>query len=295
MIQLLRVRNLVAAGVILFAMGSAYHALHTSEGILGATHGEPGLASADYRAPIATIEAELFAPGPLSMEQRIQLASAFEELARSVGSRDSHMAHFSARELRTLAAITRGLGDLRGSDLERIRNNWMRIRSNTFDDASWFRFSETDPVAPAVEPRTALSVDDLARANAIAAVVDRIDAQAERGEREVGRLGEPRPEGSVDPNVRADWQAWAPRWQSGIADLRRSLGEAPDAQSSMRVRFAWDSATRALGELDAVASPVTSGDRPPYAFESTRHFQNARRDLASARDWIAKAKDGRAV
>src|SRR5262249_36815280 len=163
MLRLLTVRNLLVVVGVLFAMGAAYQAMHTTQGVMSVAKGEGTLASAQYRAPIANLEAQLFAPGPLSMEQRIQLAAAFDEMRKSlVAGGDSHMAHYSARELGTLAAMSRGLGNLGGPDLDRVRQNWMRVRSNTFDDASWFRFSEADPVAPAVQPRVPLSAGDRA-------------------------------------------------------------------------------------------------------------------------------------
>ena len=82
------------------------------------------------------------------MEERIALAESFDEVGKVLGAnKGMHLAQYSAREVRTLAGMSRGLGDLGGADLDRVRQNWMRVRANTFDDAAWFRFSESDPAA----------------------------------------------------------------------------------------------------------------------------------------------------
>jgi hypothetical protein len=296
MLKLLRVRHLLAVLAILCAMGAAYHAMHTTQGVMSVAREEGTLVSAEYRAPIARLEAQLFAPGPLTMEQRIQLAAAFDDVRKSLASGSgTHMSQYSARELGTLAAMCRGLGDLGGADLDRVRQNWMRVRSNTFDDASWFRFSEADPVAPPVEPRTLLSADDRARVERLRSVLDRIQAQIDHGQQEADRLGEPQPDGTVEGWVGDAWRNWVPGWSDEVSRLHDSLPSSPDATTSMRVRFAWDSANRALDELAAVPGSASSGGRPPYKFEWTRHFQNAGREVAAARGWIEKAEQGRDV
>src|SRR5262245_62139007 len=106
-------------------MGLAYQAMHTTQGVMSVARHEGTLSSAEYRAPIANSGAQLFAPGPLRMQKRIELAAAIDEMRKSLlAGGDSHMAQFSARELGTLAAMSRGLGDLKGADLDRIRQNW---------------------------------------------------------------------------------------------------------------------------------------------------------------------------
>src|SRR5262249_42667539 len=155
-------------------------------------------------------------------------------------------------ELRTLAAMSRGLGNLGGADLDRVRQNWMRVRSNTFDDASWFRFSEADPAAPPVEPRTPLSPADRAMVEQLKFSLDRIQDRIERGERDAHQLGEPHPDGSVADGVREGWRSWAVNWADEVTGLRSSLPTSPDTSVALRVRFAWDSASRALDELAAV-------------------------------------------
>lgn len=51
----------------------------------------------------------------------------------------------------------------------------------------------------------------------------------------------------------------------------------------------------AVDELAGLPGDASSGGRPPCTIECTRHLQNAPRALAAARDWLAKAIDGRAV
>ena len=161
MLRMLRVRILLGVAAVLAALAFAGHGLHTTEGLVSVAKYEPVLSSAQFRAPITNLEAQLFAPAPLSLEQRVRLAASVDEMREALlAGSDSHMARFSARELGTLAAMCRGPGSLGGAELARVRQNWMRIRSNLFDDASWFRFSEADPIAPAEEPRIELSERD---------------------------------------------------------------------------------------------------------------------------------------
>src|SRR5215510_1703703 len=116
MLQYIRIRHLLVVVAVLFAMGMAYQAMHTTQGVMSVAKHEGVLASDRFRAPIAKLEAQLFAPSPLSMEQRVQLAAAFDEMRKTlVDSSDTHMAKYSARELGTLAAMSRGLGDLGGA------------------------------------------------------------------------------------------------------------------------------------------------------------------------------------
>jgi hypothetical protein len=293
MFNLLRVRILLFVVAILFAIGAAYQSMHTSEGIVGGVT-EHVLASAEYRAPIATLEARLFAPGPLTMEERIRLAAAFDDVRKALEEgTNTHMSRYSGRELRTLAGLCRGLGELGGADLDRVRQNWMRVRSNTFDDASWYRFSENDPVATPEEIRVPLSPADRDVVEKLRAVLDRIDYAIERGEREADRLGEPEPSGTTDPGVASAWHDWSTDWSAEIERIRDLVPAEPEASAPFGVRFGRDSAVRALQELSAVPGSVPGGGRAPYRVEWTRHFQNARRDAQSARDWIEKAEQGR--
>ena len=295
MFKLLRFRILLAVGAILLAMGAAYNAMHTSEGIVGGVN-DASLASAEYRAPIANLEARLFAPGPLTMEDRIRLAKAFDDMrtALEAGS-GTHMARYSGRELRTLAGMSRGLGALGGSDLERVRHNWMRVRANTFDDAAWFRFSEADPVAPAEEPIVPLSAADRATVAALRVVLDRIDYAIERGEREADRLGEPEPSGTTDAGVSGAWRDWSADWAAELTRIGALLPAAPEAGAPFGVRYGRDAVVSALEELSQVPGKVPGGGRAPYRDEWTRRFQNARRNVSSARSWIEKAEQGRGV
>jgi hypothetical protein len=295
MFKLLRFRILLAVAAILLAMGGAYHAMHTTEGIVGGVKDSP-LASAEFRAPIANLEARLFAAGPLAMEDRIVLARQFDEVGKALETKaGTHMARYSARELHTLAGMSRGLGALGGSDLDRVRNNWMRVRANTFDDASWFRFSEADPVAPPEEIRVPLSEADRAMVGTLRTFLDRIDYAIERGQREADRLGEPEPSGTTEATVAGAWRDWSTDWRAEMERIRGLLPEKPAPSASFGVRFGWEAAGRALDELSAVPGSVPGGGRAPYRVEWTRRFENARRSASSARDWINRAEQGRSV
>lgn len=294
MLRFIRFRILFRIAGIALAMSAAYAAMHTTQGVMGVAKGEPPLPADRFRAPIATLEARLFAPAPLSMRERIELASSFDAMRQSLrAGSDGHLASYSAREIGTLAGMSRGLGNLGGADLDRVRRNWLRVRANTFDDASWFRFSEADPVAPAIEPRVALSDADLAIVVRLRATLAGVESAIGRGEREVPRLGEPRPSGVMDDGVADAWRNWTPGWSVDVERLRRSLPVTPDPDASPRVRFACECIGRAIAELSAVPGDAAHGGRAPYEVESTRHFQNARHELQAAKGWIETAEQGR--
>lgn len=293
MFHLLRFRILLAVAVILVAMGAVHHAMHMTQGLQGGLHDSP-LASADFRAPIATLEARLFSPGPLTMEERIELAREFDAMRKALDAKGgTHLAKFSARELGTLAGLSRGLGELGGADLDRIRSNWMRVRSNTFDDASWYRFSEADPVAPAEDAGVVLGDADRATIAGLVTAFERIEQAIERGERDAERLGEPRTgaEMSEQQALEDSWNAWDESWRGELESIRGWLPAAPADEAPATVRFAHSGAARALDELGG----VRGAGRAPYRQEWTRRFQNARKQVRDARFWIERAERGLGV
>jgi hypothetical protein len=289
--KLLRFRILFAVAAILMAMMWAHRAMHTTEGIVGGVN-EPALASTEFRVPIAKLEARLFAASPLSMEERVVLAREFDGVGKALEARGTHMARYSAREVHTLAAMSRGLGELGGSDLERVRANWMRVRANTFDDAAWFRFSEKDPAATPEEKKVPMSAADRATVEALRPALDKLEYAIERGERDCDRLGEPEPSGSTDEHIKSSWRDWSASWRDELERIRSWLPAEPEVTAALGVRFAKNRVDEALKELAAVPGSVTSGGRAPYRVEWTRRFQNARRNVKSARDIIAEVERG---
>jgi hypothetical protein len=293
MTWLTRFRVRIAIAVIVMAMVGGYRAMHTTEGIMGGLN-DSTLSSTEFRAPIATLEAHLFATGPVTREDGKALAHAFEDLGKALDARSgTHIARYSARELRTLAGMSRRLSDRPRGDLERVRTQWMRVRSNTFDDASWFRFSEADPVATPEEIRVPLGEADRATVDELRALLDRIDEAIERGADQTDRLGEPEPSGSTEPGVAGAWHDWTADWIAKIDRIRERLPREPESSAPFAVRYGRDGVVRALDELSAVPGASATGGRPPYRVEWTRRFENARRNARAARDWIERAEQGR--
>lgn len=300
MLQLLRVRHLIVVAVVLAAMGAVYGAMQTTRGLRGAMN-DAVLASADYRAPIVDIEALLFGGPRLTMEDRIRLADALDELRRNLDARGgTNLAKFSAHELGTLASMSRGLGDLHGEDLDRVRQNWMRIRSNTFDDASWFRFSESDPAAEREAPSLALGAADQATLTKLLGVLDEVENTVVRGERDCERLGEPGPDAySWDAErgraFATTWSDWGASWARELESLRGRLPAEPPAESPATLRFVHSAATRALDELAGIPQDHSDPWRTPLRVNWTRRFENARKQVRDARFWSDRARKGLGV
>lgn len=299
MLQFFRFRILFAVAVILFAMTAVYGALHTTQGVHSVAMGESPLDPGAFRAPIVDVEAILFSPAPLSMEARVRLGRAIDVLRTGLEQRGgTEMAQYSSRELKTLAGMARGLGNLEGDALERVRNNWMRIRSNTFGgDAAWYRFSENDPVPPREEPKLVLSEADRARLERVGSVLDRLDEAIARGTRECERLGEQEP-GMADDRGGAlarAWGDWSEGWKVEMEHLRDALPEAPAADAPASVRFVHAAADRALRELEAIPNDGRGRWRVPYRQEWERRFRNAAKQVRDARFWTDRAGRGLGV
>ena len=105
------------------------------------------LSAEDYRQEIQTIDRLVFEERPLGPDRYQSLAARLEELAKRIkASSHSRFIAIESLELRRLAAGTRDLP----SDAPRtpLRNEWMRIRNNLFDDRSWFARSAADLEPP---------------------------------------------------------------------------------------------------------------------------------------------------
>jgi uncharacterized protein (TIGR03067 family) len=110
---------------------------------------EPVTLDADaFRGEIGSIDRLVFAEGAPGKERRERLAAGLEGLAGRVkAASDSRFVALEALELRALA------GAARTRPVEVLRNEWMRIRNNLFEDRGWFARSAADlePAADGAE------------------------------------------------------------------------------------------------------------------------------------------------
>ncbi len=109
------------------------------------------LSAEEYREAITDVDRLVFGTGAVDEVRRGALAKALDEMAvRVKATSDSRYLLLESLELRRLAAGARRLSS------EEVptpfANEWMRIRSNLFDDRSWFARSAAD-LEP---PRTAV-------------------------------------------------------------------------------------------------------------------------------------------
>jgi hypothetical protein len=107
------------------------------------------LSAEEYRQEITDIDRLVFAEGAFGETRRASLAAKLEELAgRMKASSDSRFIAIEVLEIRRLAAVAKRLP----ADAPRAAFNdqWMRIRSNVFDDRSWFarRAADLEPLPP---------------------------------------------------------------------------------------------------------------------------------------------------
>jgi hypothetical protein len=88
-----------------------------------------------------------FDKGRIDDARRGDLARALDAMAARVkATSDSRFLLIESLELRRLAAAAKGLPS--ESPPDSFANEWMRIRSNLFDDRSWFARSAADLEPP---------------------------------------------------------------------------------------------------------------------------------------------------
>ena len=134
------------------------------------------LSAEEYREAITNVDRLVFRTGAVDDARRRALAKELDAMAvRVKATSDSRFLLLESLELRRLAAAAKRLP----SDAvpEPFANEWMRIRSNLFDDRSWFARSAADLEAP--ETTTAAGVAPDAAA-AVARLMAELDARNAR-------------------------------------------------------------------------------------------------------------------
>jgi hypothetical protein len=104
------------------------------------------------------IDRLVFEEKPFSSERRSALAAMLQALGLRIREKmDSQFLELESLELKRLAEMAKGLDP--DSPRAPLQNQWMRIRSNLFDDRAWFARSAADlepipTLVPAVSPRS---------------------------------------------------------------------------------------------------------------------------------------------
>jgi len=110
------------------------------------------LSAEQFQPEIMEIDRLVFGAGPLADARRNDLARRLESLAARVkASGESRFLLIESLELKRLASGSRSLPDAPAARTS-LQNNWMRIRSNLFDDRAWFARSASDLTAPPPSP-----------------------------------------------------------------------------------------------------------------------------------------------
>lgn len=101
------------------------------------------LSAEAYQTEIMEIDRLVFEEAPVTKERRAALSKRLEDLSSRVpkGS-DSKFLKLEALEIRYLAEKAKSLPEQ--PPPEALRNNWMRLRNNVFDDRAWMARSARD-------------------------------------------------------------------------------------------------------------------------------------------------------
>ena len=95
------------------------------------------LSAEEYRSEITEIDRLVFAEGPFDETRRESLAGKLDRLARRMKtSSDSRFIAIEVLEVRRLASVAKRVPAKPPPSM--LSDQWMRIRSNVFDDRSWF-------------------------------------------------------------------------------------------------------------------------------------------------------------
>jgi hypothetical protein len=110
------------------------------------------LTAEDYRREIAEIDRLVFREGPFDDARRTALWGELEGLARRMkAASDSRFITIEVLEIRRLAEMAKRAPAKPPPGM--LSDQWMRIRSNVFDDRSWFARSAADLEEPAAIAR----------------------------------------------------------------------------------------------------------------------------------------------
>lgn len=96
-----------------------------------------------YRSEITGVDRLVFEEGPYTGKRGRALAATLEALAARVkAASDSRFLLLESLELRRLGSVARDYPP--DSPRAPLQNDWMRLRSNLFDDREWFARSASD-------------------------------------------------------------------------------------------------------------------------------------------------------
>ena len=105
------------------------------------------LPAEDYRREITAIDRLVFEQVPVDETRRNALSGELEGLARRMkAASDSRFIAIEALEVRRLSEVAKKTPA--GPLSPMLADQWMRIRSNLFDDRSWFARSAADLAPP---------------------------------------------------------------------------------------------------------------------------------------------------
>jgi len=111
------------------------------------------LSAEEYQQDIMAIDRLVFEEKPFVFQRRQALVAQLQAFARRIREKmDSQFLELESLELRRLAEMAKGLAP--DSPRTSLENQWMRIRSNLFDDRAWFARSAAD-LSPVSAPGSA--------------------------------------------------------------------------------------------------------------------------------------------
>ncbi len=174
------------------------------------------------------------------------------------------------------------------ANLVDIRNRWETVRSEVFEDASWFRRSTPaltmaqTPPAPSADPTVVRQLRDYAI---------HLEGLIQTGKGQALAI----PEAGVDaalnsPESRAaeqQWRTWTQNWMAQIESTVRRGPRSIGSNADMNVVMAHQELSRAVMELQMVPQTAATTTTIPFKYERERHFDAAAHSLQTAKSYLA--------
>jgi hypothetical protein len=229
-----------------------------------------------YEAAITAVDREIFTSGTLDGSRRQALSGALTALAAQVDTpATSRFARYCAGELRTLARLVERLKPRTPIEDSPLQDQWMRIRNNLFDDASWFARSEADLHRPPPGENPMLVPAPVVAQ--LRGVLDELAGMARELPEELGRL-------RVE-----DAPYWQQSWQARLSMIAPRMPAEPPFPANPFLLSALRNGKeglRMIGRLPDAHRPWEGRERASW----TEHYEHAARLIDNAREDLSKVQ-----
>ena len=229
-----------------------------------------------FASDLRAIDRDMFTSGTPDAARRTRLSDRLKVLADRVAmAGDDTLGLHYAGELRLLARMVEQRGGRTAIEDGPLQEQWMRIRANLFDDASWLARSEADLHRPPPGPDPMLVAPEVV--SGLRASLEELAGLARELPEELGRL-------TVE-----EAPAWQEIWRARLEPIAGRLPEDPPFPCNPFLVSAIRNAKEGLRMIER----LPDAHRPWEGLERerwTEHYSDAERVLQEALRDLAKVE-----